>query len=416
LTRLRETEPGEHLVASELHEDGSYHLHIFIRHGKQSIQRRNLGTIQKALGLAPDGNWYHPQKQDRQFAAALNVRISQTLRYCMKGGWWWADFDPTKYLLEDGDVPAKKEKGVKRRIADLVLTKLKEDPTANDGDLLLPLLDDPELAPCVMFNMSALQRSAAFYRRYRVTAANQWPEAGPQLVSFRLVLEHVVLVYAHHHHVWVRAIVDWLLNNVCCARKSDERALVIYSTTGQMKTAFADAVRRLCVVYNWVYGPYQDIPNEVRLILMDEFRGQMTATDMNLLLDGDYRPRPIYGEPQALPFRVPVMIFTNGHVNTWYEGMRERIRKREEGFQAEQQRLEALERRLHQVVLDEPNPEVFNNRYPISPERKALKRLTDTINILADRLGAVRKPHKFATHYSYDPEVVKMVDELWPKD
>jgi len=119
-------------------------------------------------------------------------------------------------------------------------------------------------------------------------------------------------------------IVSWLKNNICCRTSRGAKNLAIVGPTGQCKTELVLALSRFVGVLNWNYGAgpqdtqYQQVPEQLELIVLDEFRGQMPLNALNQIADNTFQLRRFHQESVELDKWIPILVFSNIDVVDWY--------------------------------------------------------------------------------------------------
>lgn len=331
------------ILASEVHESGEFHLHLFfyntkgkrIRFSTESFARHCLQSMSDKRVMV----------NIKTRACPVGMRIAGGIEYAKKEGYWVHVEPEGGLVLPDQNPP--KTGGKKALVAKRLMA----------GEQLGAIaLSDVELAGYISTMTNGLRTFGSMIDEHRQATSPLFPEDPVKRQMLRQVLQETAEIdyYAHREQYesirrgypdyvsrlrevglgglqfhddsdgtsvvafciqnwWMMKVVNWLMDNICCQRSREtHKQLMLYSVTGMGKTGLREALEKLLGVYRWMYiTAFQTLAPHHYLIVLDEWKCQMPLQDANDVADGAIRINR-KGEPATpLPFELPVIAMTN---------------------------------------------------------------------------------------------------------
>lgn len=265
------------VVARELHEDGTPHLHAALR-----LKKRRQFKVSSFADLSDGTSSFHGNYQ-----AARSIR--EVVAYVIKDGEFLAEgVDPVEF-------------------ANLTPKETKF------GRLVKVLADGGTMAEAHAEDKVTFAREMkklTEYRQWLINTGKRQREEVPPVTSIESSLEPPLSIP-------LRKIVKWLTNNLIRLRTRPIRAsqLWIYGAPGVGKTTFAMLISKCWRVYfapeeNW-WGDFDE--DEFDLMIFDEYIGQFPRQFMNKLLDGQELKMPVKlgSQPVLKKRNIPIIVLSN---------------------------------------------------------------------------------------------------------
>jgi len=292
----------------ELHEDGSPHLHAFIRLTKPC----NL-TAPTCLDLIVGGVVSHGNYQVARDPKAC-------LDYVVKGG----QMECFNTTLDDARAMFTAA-GRKRNATELIMEELHEGKDITEIGAA-----HPEHMTFIMLHMDRLEK----YFAQSILA-----QARPKLTFDKAVPKDP------NPMPWDLAICQWLNQNIGQTRAFSQKQLWIHGPTCHGKTTLKMALQEICRIYS---VPNEDFYDEYKdtlydLIILDEYQPGSTKTIgwLNSFVDGSETPLRQKGKQIVKRKNLPVIILSNYTMRQLYHKVSETI-------------FATLARRFEEIALGAP--------------------------------------------------------------
>jgi len=371
--------------ASELHADGSLHLHFVLASEDGKKIRGGSKELSKHLLVKRPG-FADPVIQIQQLdpsraGRAHATRLGWALGYLQKSDWWI--IHRSKETLasapeDEAPPPPKKDKrGTKNMVADLIV---------EGKDLPTIVMQHPELRGFISTNVRQLRDFAEMMTSHQLRSDPIWPELGTpkwhkiEMMLLELGCKHWARYVAKWGDLpferlrekglpnkaklfgkdadfepkdwWMYKIVTWIMDNFCRPRNREQQQhLMIQSRTGQGKTGLIDAMRRITTVYSWCYenGTFQTAPDDMDVIVFDEFQCNLPIGTVNAICDGTYQINKKGMQPKRMEWDIPCIMLTNVPLEEHYGKLL--ISLKEKGVAEAENILEAYKRRWKYVEI-----------------------------------------------------------------
>jgi len=292
---------------SELHSDGSPHLHAFVRLAKPcDFRTSNCLDLVTPGGVVSHGNY-----QVARDAGSV-------LDYCVKGG------QVESFNVDLADARAMfTSAGRKRTATELIIQELSE------GKPMTKIaMDHPEHMTFIMLHNERLK---AFY------VQSVLEQEDPNRLTF------VKAQTTFLEDTWTLEICQWLNQNLLQPRVRSQKQLFVWGPTCHGKTTLkeilAECLRMYTVPNEEFYDLYED--NRFDLACFDEYNHNKSITWMNQFVDGSTCPLRQKGHQTVKKQNLPVIVFSN-------KSLRENYPSVSEGIFA------TIQRRFHEVQLISP--------------------------------------------------------------
>nr|UOF79959.1 rep protein [Cressdnaviricota sp.] len=240
------------VVASEQHQDGTPHLHAYVR-----LSRRSVFRSAQFADVTWGGVTYHGNYQRARSARCV-------AEYVAKDGDFIADGVDMSTLVGN----KKKSKSSSLAIASRVLA----------GATLKELVEDPEMCGFVMTNLSRIQLYQKTWEAMKTVSVEKVP------------LDRLIFSVAMSRDRILTA--EWITTNLVSppptGREFRSKQLFVWGPTEVGKTSMCRELEKYFKVYWAAYsGDFFDgYSDEYDLVVFDEFRGQKTITWLNVFLQG----------------------------------------------------------------------------------------------------------------------------------
>jgi len=277
---------------SELHEDGSPHLHAFVRLSKPcDLRTPNCLDLVTTGGVVSHGN----------YQVAKNP--TSVLDYVIKGG----DFQCFNVLLDNARAMFTAA-GRKRNATELIIEEM-----AKGKDITEIAQEHPEHITFCMLNKSKLESFFAQTMLVKARPKSIFAKAQPKSPASQSDIQ----------------ICDWLNQNLLQARSFSQKQLWIAGPTCFGKTTLKcglEAILRTYSVPNEeFYDEYKD--SLFDLVVFDEYTpsGCKTIGWMNQFCDGSTAPLRQKGHQTVKRKNQPVIVFSNFQLREIYSKCSEQI-------------------------------------------------------------------------------------------
>jgi len=273
----------------ELHEDGSPHLHAFVR-----LTKPCNFTTPTCLDIAGGGLVSHGNYQvARDPKACLN--------YVVKGGQvecFNTTLDAARAMFTAA--------GRKRNATELIMEELEQGK-----DITQVAFDNPEHMTFIMLHMDRLEK---FFTQ-RILAQEQ-----P-----KLTFEKAQTKFPPKE--WDSNVCKWLNKNLLENRVFSQKQLWLWGPTCHGKTTLKNRLSEMFRIYSVpnedFYDEYKDTLYDI--IIFDEFHGQKTIQWMNSFCDGSICPLRQKGHQTVKRKNLPIIVLSNLSIRQCYHKVSDQI-------------------------------------------------------------------------------------------